>query len=345
MKDHYYFSAVMPVYNKADYVQRALDSVFRQSFEDYELIIVDDKSSDESMEAVEQYFDKRGGMGENVQLVRQNHAGVGAARNNGVAHANGRYLVFLDADDWWLPDYLGEMYGLTRRWPSGEIFGTNYYVKKNGDECLSQVAIDPEFEEGEVVYHEVYDRGQSLMDCMPLTANSYCISRNAFEEAGGYPTELTLGEDLYLWLTVTQQYPLIFLNKALSVYCHDVDPQQRALGKRHTPQGHVAFHLEGLRTAGNPTLKQFLDRIRVEGLNEYYFSEYRESCQKLVREVDWSRQSWRDRLIYCSGLPYALRKMLHNRIATGEARRAKAEKKKAACQNPLQNTNGCYCPA
>jgi len=175
----YYFSITMPLYNKGQYVTRALDSIFSQTFDDYELVIVDDQSSDGSLGVIERYFLKNGGVPENVKIITQPHGGVGAARNNGVAHSSGQHLVFLDADDWWLKDYLEEMYGLTVRWPEAKLFGTGYYVRKDGEEKVAPIAVDASFKEGLAVYHEPYYKSPELL-CMPLTANSYCITRDAF---------------------------------------------------------------------------------------------------------------------------------------------------------------------
>jgi glycosyltransferase involved in cell wall biosynthesis len=93
-------SVIIPLFNKAPYVQRALDSVTAQTFTDFELIVVDDGSTDEGPRIVEAYNDPR------IRLVKQENAGPGAARNRGIADARGEFIAFLDADDEWFPDYL-----------------------------------------------------------------------------------------------------------------------------------------------------------------------------------------------------------------------------------------------
>ena len=99
------FSVIIPLYNKAPYVARAIDSVLAQSFKDYELIIMDDGSKDDSFEIVSNSIEGR----QNCHLYRQENAGVSMARNNGVAASKGDYLCFLDADDWWDSCFLEEM--------------------------------------------------------------------------------------------------------------------------------------------------------------------------------------------------------------------------------------------
>ena len=95
-------SIIIPAYNTAPTLPRAIDSVLGQTFSDYEILVVDDGSKDDVNAAVAPY-------GERVRLIRQNNAGASAARNNGARHARGRYLAFLDADDYWLPGKLSRV--------------------------------------------------------------------------------------------------------------------------------------------------------------------------------------------------------------------------------------------
>ena len=99
------FSVIMPLYNKAPYVSKAIRSILNQSFSDFELVIVDDGSTDESAEIAEQTIEGN----KNCRLIRQENTGVSTARNNGVSVSNGDYLCFLDADDWWEQTYLESM--------------------------------------------------------------------------------------------------------------------------------------------------------------------------------------------------------------------------------------------
>ncbi|HKQ99575.1 MAG TPA: glycosyltransferase family 2 protein [Pyrinomonadaceae bacterium] len=95
-------SIVIPLYNKAPYVRRALDSIAAQTFSDFEVIVVDDGSTDEGPQIVKEYGDAR------VRLITQANAGPGPARNAGIALAQGELTAFLDADDEWMPEYLSE---------------------------------------------------------------------------------------------------------------------------------------------------------------------------------------------------------------------------------------------
>jgi Glycosyl transferase family 2 len=93
-------SVIIPVFNKAAYITRALDSIANQTFEDFEVIVVDDGSTDDSRARARAHADSR------IRVVGQANAGPGAARNRGIAEARGELLAFLDADDEWFPEYL-----------------------------------------------------------------------------------------------------------------------------------------------------------------------------------------------------------------------------------------------
>ena len=113
-------SVVIPLYNKEPFVRRALDSVAAQSFTDFELIVVDDGSTDGGARVVADYPDSR------FRLVAQANAGPGAARNRGIAEARGEFLAFLDADDEWLPEYLEESVRLLERYGEAATITSGY---------------------------------------------------------------------------------------------------------------------------------------------------------------------------------------------------------------------------
>ncbi len=120
-------SVIVPLYNKAPYVRRALDSVAAQTFRDFELIVVDDGSTDEGASVVESFGDVR------VRLIRQENAGPGAARNRGIKEARGEVLAFLDADDEWLPTYLEEgLRALDTAGPSAAAATCGYFEHPSG---------------------------------------------------------------------------------------------------------------------------------------------------------------------------------------------------------------------
>jgi len=116
-------SVIVPLYNKASSVKRALDSIAAQTFEDFEVIVVDDGSTDGSGRCVTAHPDKR------IRAVRQSNAGPGAARNRGIAEARGDLLAFLDADDEWMPEYLERSVRLLDQYGTGVAAATSGYLE------------------------------------------------------------------------------------------------------------------------------------------------------------------------------------------------------------------------
>lgn len=116
-------SVVIPLYNKARHIRRAMESVLRQTHLDFELIVVDDGSTDASVDRVREFEDPR------VRLLSQENAGVGAARNRGVSATSGKLVAFLDADDEWMPDFLETVLRLHAQFPEAKVWGTAYAMQ------------------------------------------------------------------------------------------------------------------------------------------------------------------------------------------------------------------------
>lgn len=286
-----HFSVIMPLYNKAPYVRKAVESVVGQIYADWQLIVVDDGSTDDSAAIVESIGDPR------ISLIRQENAGVGAARNRGVEASTTPYICFLDADDWWEPYFLEEMAGLIERHPDAGIYGTNYYIVKNGKERIAPIGVDEGFAEGEINYCRVY--AKTL--CMPLWTGAVCMPRKVFDEQGGFPIGIKLGEDFLLWIRVSLKHKVVFLNTPLSNYNQDVDITYRGTHHIRNPKEHMLWnlsHLE-LEEKNNPDYKQLIDNLRTYSLMNYLITnQYRKAAQEELAKVDWTQQPSKTRELY-----------------------------------------------
>jgi glycosyltransferase involved in cell wall biosynthesis len=286
----------MPLYNKAPYVRKAVESVVGQTYRDWELIVVDDGSTDDGGDIVTSIADPR------IRLVRQENAGVSAARNRGVvlsseATFRSPYICFLDADDWWEPTFLEEMAALIERHPDAGIYGTNYWIVKNGRKRLAPIGVEEGFAEGEINYCQVYARTL----CMPLTSITVCIPRRVFDETGGFPLGITLGEDFLLWLRIAINHKTVLLNKPLANYNQDVDNAHRGTHHLHPPERHMLWQLgeyEPLEKS-NPDYKQLIDNLRTYSLMNYLLDRnYRDAARTELAKVDWSLQPAKTHRLY-----------------------------------------------
>lgn len=286
------FSVIIPLYNKAPYVRKTIESVLGQTFDDYELIIIDNGSNDGSSEIVAEFNDPR------IQIVRlEENIGVSNARNKGVELSTAPYITFLDADDWWEPTFLEEMAGLTERHPNASIYGTGYYIVKNGKKRVAPIGVEEGFTEGEINYCNVY--AKTL--CMPLTSITVAMSRTIFDEMGGFKPYLKLGEDFDLWIRIALKHKVVFLNKPLSSYNQDVDVTYRGTHHLRNPKEHMLWNLGYLEPEEkvNPDYKQLIDNLRTYGLLPYLLTkQYRSDARQELAKVNWERQPIKTQRLY-----------------------------------------------
>ena len=288
------FSIIIPLFNKAPYIKKALDSIVSQTYTDWECIIVDDGSTDGSAAICEEYLSTLYSVPntriENIRLISQPNSGVAAARNNGVKQSNGQFLCFLDADDWWKPTFLEEMDRLIAEYPDAGLYASNYIYYKPGK---THVALS--LPRGYMDYPKAYYEG----DAMPVWTGATCMPRKVFDDMGGFPFGIKLGEDFLLWAKTAIHYPIAFSEKPLAYYNNDVPASLRATRNLHAPEYHMLFNLGPLEREieqsttdqQSAAWKQLLDKLRVSGLMDYWLSaEYHEAAATELTKVDWSKQ-------------------------------------------------------
>lgn len=278
-----FFSVIIPLYNKAPYVAKAIQSVISQTFADYELIIVDDGSTDNSADIALQAIARH----QNCQLIKQDNAGVSMARNNGVAASQGRYLCFLDADDWWEPTFLEEMTRLIEEYPEAGIYGTSYIIvnETRHKTRIAPIGVEPGFEKGYINYCQVYAKTLA----MPLTSITVAIPRAVFDEMHGFPKDIKLGEDFMLWAHIALKHQVAFLNKPLAYYNQDVDVANRGTNHLTPPDYNFFWQTEvfGDAEQTNADFKLLIDRLRGYGLQPYYLSNsYHLTAKREIEKID-----------------------------------------------------------
>lgn len=242
MNNSLQFSVVIPLYNKADTILRTLRSVEAQSFREFELIVVDDGSSDEGVSLVEPYKTTIP-----LRVIRQANAGVSAARNRGAAEAHGRYVVFLDADDEWMPTFLDELHRIVERFPAAKVIGTNY-EQKNLDRIIS--GIDRDIREEVDFFAEWPYRS-------PVHTSSVAIRKDLFDRVGGFVVGHRYYEDAELLYKLALMTKFHLSRRVLC--CYNTDAAIRATGTRHDvsefPHWQLAERLLGDGVA-SPALKR-----------------------------------------------------------------------------------------
>jgi glycosyltransferase involved in cell wall biosynthesis len=214
----YTVSVVVPAYNAEKFIARTIDSVLAQSHLPDEIIVVDDGSTDNTLQVIQQY-------GPKVKLIQQKNAGPSAARNTGIQAATGEWIAFLDSDDEWLPEKLQLQIDLLKRNPHLAWTTANFYRclcdenRKTVDfpsEKLQKILAGKEYFAN---FLRVYIQGaRGHTDTM-------LVKRQILLEAGTFRENLTKAEDLDMWMRIAYRHPQIGFNpEPLAIY-HLTIPQ------------------------------------------------------------------------------------------------------------------------
>ncbi|MBE9550840.1 MAG: glycosyltransferase, partial [Proteobacteria bacterium] len=191
---------IIPTYNRAHCLNEAIDSVLSQDFRDYELIVVDDGSTDATQEILGSYDGT-------LRLICQRHGGVSAARNRGIAHARGGFVAFLDSDDLWLPKKLSVQVDFFRKHPDALICQTEEIWIRNGVRVNSKKR------------HRKYS-GDIFEKALPLcivSPSAVMMKRSLFDKVGLFDKSFPVCEDYDLWLRVSAAYPVHLIETPLIV--------------------------------------------------------------------------------------------------------------------------------
>ncbi len=192
-------SVVIPTHNRASLLKEAINSVFQQTFSDFELIIVDDGSTDETAQLIKDY--------PAIRYIYQRNRGVSFARNQGIKLAQGEFVSFLDSDDLWLDNKLKRQVDFFRRNPKAYIVQTEEIWLKDGRPHNPKKR------------HKKYS-GYILKECLPLcivSPSAVMLRREIFEKVGFFDESLPVCEDYDFWLRVGVFYPIHLINEPLII--------------------------------------------------------------------------------------------------------------------------------
>ena len=204
------FSIVIPLYNKAPYIRSTLDSVLAQTFTDFEMIVIDDGSSDGGADLVAAVPDPR------VRLVRQANAGVSVARNKAIALARGEWVAFLDADDWHHPRYLATLLLAHQNYPEADILATDFVSVPDANGIWPpRWSIPAEPPEVELIT----DLPLRWMNGQPLFTSSIAVRAAQLQRMQPcFEPGESHGEDLDLWFRLAEQSPIALARAPLTAY-------------------------------------------------------------------------------------------------------------------------------
>lgn len=271
-----YFSVIIPLYNKENFVLNTIKSVMNQTFTDYEIIIIEDCSTDKSLEIVSKIEN------DTLRIIKhEKNKGLSASRTTGINNANATYLAFLDADDLWKEDYLQELFQLTNDFPEAKLFATNYeefysdtkiLLPENNSKNLKKSSLIPDFFE--------------ISLAQPLYCpSSFCVEKSVFETIGYYDETITFGEDVDFNIRANSEFLLAYSKKPLVQYLM-LSENQITQSKL---SGKIITNFDKFETKNHSkSLKKFLDFHRYIMAKHYKLEGNYENFRKMKNGISTS---------------------------------------------------------
>ena len=244
------FSIIIPLYNQEKYIQNTIESALNQTFKDFEIIVVNDGSTDSSLAIVKQIEDSR------IKIFSIKNGGVSRARNFGIEKAKSDLIAFLDADDLWRNNHLEALYKLWKDHPNCGLYAMGYSKKFDNSKPISAVFVDLNNYSG--IVKDFFK--SSTVDCV-ATSSSVVIQRFVFNEIGGFNQSLKRREDTELWIRLALRFKIAFCNEisVLILFSSYENHLSKSKNDNHSLKFYEVFRNE---EKINLSLKKYLDLNR-----------------------------------------------------------------------------------
>jgi len=242
-----FFSVIIPLFNKENFIENTLKSVLCQTFTDFEILIINDGSTDRSEEIVSQFNDPR------IKYYTKENGGSSSARNYGIEKANANYITFLDADDYWYPNFLQEMFQNINCYPKNHVFSAAIEIETSTSIFPARYSIP---KSGNCVIVNFFTA--SLKETVIWTSCAV-FHKSVFDEIGHFDIKIKSGQDTDMWIRIGLSYPVLFSWKILARYVYDPNSLSK---KTSSLYGKMNFSKFSELEKNNLDLKKFLDLNR-----------------------------------------------------------------------------------
>ncbi len=331
-----FFSVIVPLYNKEAYIEKTIASLLEQTFQDYELILIDDGSTDGSFHKASSFSDER------IRIFRQKNGGVSKARNTGIAKARGNYIAFLDADDWWDREYLSRMKDMILKYPDYKVFGCcSCEVLPTGKQRVNPIRKQLESEITVLDYDAAFLQSiESPLHTSATIVKADLIDSFGNDDIGKRPfTEgIATGEDILLWLRLTAENPVVMLREVLSYYnrrdLNSTTNRTVALGENFTsvlsselrlyanslsadsmtgsPGKNMSPFFERLSPGRARNRRKLITRLILSRMKRYYLFDYSEEVKTILDPCDLKDATISQRIFY--SLPKSIGRLAYNAL-------------------------------
>lgn len=281
------FSVIIPLYNKANYIESCLNSVLKQTHQDFEVIIVNDGSTDGSEKIVEKFNNP------NIRMISQENKGASSARNKGIANANYNWIALLDADDYWYPNHLEELQKTSALLPKANVLCMNYEILLQ-QSYLKQPKFSIDIKPDHCFYVENYFEA-SFIDPLAWTS-AIAFKVSTFNDVGGFDTRIKSGQDIDLMVKFGLSTSIAFNPKITMRYHRTSENNLSDMTDLREKLSYINNHLNEEKV--NNSLKKFMDINRFSlGIQAKMTGDLK-LFNELKEKIDISNLNFKQRLLF-----------------------------------------------
>lgn len=288
-----FFSVIIPLYNKENYIENTLKSVLDQTFTDFEIIIVNDGSTDNGLQVAKRFNDSR------IIIAEQQNQGVSVARNRGIELSKSDYITFIDADDYWYPHFLELMFKNIKKYPNQSVFAAAIEVETSKKIFEAQYSIEKTSDCETVNYFKASSKETVICTSCAV------FHKNVFEKIGVFDTNIRSGQDIDLWIRIGLVYPVLFSWKISARYVFDAHSLSK---NRSYTSSKLNFSKFEKYENTNHDLKKFLDLNRFSLCIKSKLAGDYSNFKEFYKAIDVTNLSFKKRFLLL--LPTRFLKML-----------------------------------
>lgn len=281
-----FFSVIIPLYNKADYISDCLKSALNQTFGDYEIVIINDGSTDASVSVVDTFKSDK------IKVFHQDNAGASAARNNGVNLAKGTYIAFLDADDIWKPNHLKCIKQSIETHPNAGIYANNYAIKHSKNHIVP-AKLNFEIDTKQPLVLDDFFKA-SMHDTVIWTSAA-AIKKEKFLDYGMFNPIYLSSQDLDLWIRIALKEPVVFHPESTMIYDKSIEG---SLGKYEDNDArYILFNSFFEYENTNVYLKKYLDIKRYGLALRTKINSEPKISKATLKTIDFKNLSFKQKML------------------------------------------------
>lgn len=278
-------SVVIPTYNSAHFLGEALQSVFDQTFKDYELIVVDDGSTDETKQIVAEYGDK-------IKYIFQENSGPASAKNNGIRNSVGKYIAFLDADDLWLPTKLEKQVKTFQQSPELAMIFTEHSVFNDRGIYLALIGKRKRLIKGDIARNIFLHNG--------VATPTVIVRKEIFNKIGLFEEDLYMAEDDNMWVRIAANFDVELIDEPLAKY--RIHSRSMTADKKKlfeavlTNVRLLSYRYEGVKERIKNVIPQKLSQVQFSVGYDHFengdFKEARRAFAQGIRCYKWNGRNY-----------------------------------------------------